>query len=102
VAKEPTVIVGTEKKLPNLLVLRSFRLRGEHIEAGSVIPKSAFVAADGTEDKGTWSELCSQMPQTCTQTDMAEHIEPTARELRAAAAQTDRNAKSGATRMPGA
>jgi hypothetical protein len=97
-AKE--TVIGTEKKLPNLLVLRSFRLRGEHIEAGSVIPKSAFVSPDGTEDKGTWSELCSQMPQTCTQTDAAEHIEPSPRE-RAAAAASDRNAKGGSNRMPG-
>ena len=78
--------------LPNLLVLRSFRLKGEHIEAGSVIPKSAFVAQDGTEDKGTWSELCSQQPQTCTQTDEPILVVPSAR---------DRNAAAGAVRMPG-
>lgn len=55
------VVTGKEK---NLRVLRSFRLNGEHVAAGSVIPKSDF-----GDDKGAWSELCVQNPQTCTQTD---------------------------------
>lgn len=57
------VVTGKEK---NLRVLRSFRLDGEHVAVGSVIPKSDF-----GDDKGAWSELCVQNPQTCTQTDDA-------------------------------
>lgn len=54
--------VVTGKEL-NLLVLRPFRLNGEHIEPGSIISKDKFA------DKGDWSELCVMTPQTCTQTD---------------------------------
>ena len=53
-------------KEANLRVLLSFRLKGEHIQAGSVIAKSEF-----GDDKGAWSELCTMTPQTCTQTDDA-------------------------------
>jgi hypothetical protein len=57
------IVSGKEQ---NLRVLRAFRLNGEHIAAGSVIPKSDF-----GDDKGAWSELCIMTPQTCTQTDDA-------------------------------
>lgn len=76
------IVTGKEK---NLRVLRSFRLNGEHIEAGSVISKDDF-----GDDKGAWSELCVMNPQTCTQTDDPLHREPTARE------------KAAAKKMPGA
>lgn len=54
------IVTGKEK---NLLVLRPFRLNGEHIEPGSVVSKDDFA------EKGDWSELCVMTPQTCTQTD---------------------------------
>lgn len=62
----------------NLLVLRPFRLNGEHIELGSVISKDEFA------DKGDWSELCVMTPQTCTQTDEAVTRTPSPRERNAA------------------
>ena len=86
------------KNLPNLRVLRSFRLNGEHVEVGSIIAKSMFTMPDGTEDKGTWSELCSQMPQTCTQTDDPERYEPSPRERMVLDAGNDRNAPAAKNR----
>ncbi len=101
-AEPGSVRIGNEMKdLPNLLVLRSFRLNGEHVEVGSVIAKSDFHNSEGGEDKGTWSELVSMAPQTCTQTDAPVSRVPTARE-RNAEASTDRNAPAGKNRMPGA
>ena len=65
--------------LPNLLVLRPFRLNGEHVAAGSIIPKSAFA------NTGDWCELCVMVPQTATQTDDAK---------------ADKNAPRATTKMP--
>ena len=70
------VVTGKEK---NLLVLRPFRLNGEHIEPGSIISKDEF--GEGKhQDTGAWSELCSMNPQTCTQTDDEPFRAPSPRE----------------------
>lgn len=76
-------------KEANLLVLRPFRLNGEHIEPGSIISKDEFA------DKGDWSELCVMTPQTCTQTDEAVTRVPSPRE-RAFAPTTSKGGKSAA------
>lgn len=77
--------------LPNIKVLRSFRLNGEHLPVGTVVSKDDFPNA------GDWAELCTMTPQSATQTDDDVRREPTPREL---AGKSDRNAKSATTKMP--
>ena len=75
--------------LPNLKVLRPFRLKGEHIEPGSVVSKSDF------ENAGDWAELVTMTPQTCTQTDEKPTVVPGPKDRG-----LDRNAKRGENKMP--
>lgn len=53
--------MANEKK--NLKVLRSIRIEGKHIEAGTVISKSAF------ESRGDWFDLCEMKPARLEETD---------------------------------
>jgi hypothetical protein len=53
--------MANEKK--NLKVLRSIRIEGKHVEAGTVISKSAF------ESRGDWFDLCEMKPARLEETD---------------------------------
>lgn len=52
-----------EKEKPNLKVLRSIRIGGKHVEAGSVIAKSAF------DSRADWDDLCKMSPAKLEETD---------------------------------
>ncbi len=49
----------------NLKVLRSIRIGGKHVAAGSVISKSAF------ESRADWDDLCKMSPPKLAETDEA-------------------------------
>jgi hypothetical protein len=47
----------------NLKVLRSIRIAGKHVAAGSVISKSAF------DSRADWDDLCKMNPPKLAETD---------------------------------
>jgi len=53
----------SEKEKSNLKVLRSIRIGGKHVEAGSVIAKSAF------DSRADWYDLCTMSPPKLSETD---------------------------------
>lgn len=52
-----------EKDKPNLLVVKSIRLKGRHVDAGSVIPKTSF------DNKGDWLDLVHMSDPILEETD---------------------------------
>lgn len=47
----------------NLKVLQAIRIKGKHVEVGSVISKKDF------ESKGDWMDLCLMQPQRLAETE---------------------------------
>lgn len=52
-----------DKAKRNLKALREFRLKGEPIKVGQVIPKADFAK------KGDWQNLCNMTPAKLEETD---------------------------------
>lgn len=65
------------KVLPNVKVLVSFRLKGEHQPVGRVISKADF-AAYGEPNTGDWQNLVHMNPARAEETDEAvgDPVEP--------------------------
>jgi hypothetical protein len=59
-----------KKALPNVRALKAFRLGGEHVKAGAVLPKAAFPK---TSD---WQNLCHMDPARAEETGDAVAAAP--------------------------
>lgn len=58
--------MADEKKKPNILALKAFRLKGKVVAQGEVVAKTAFAK------KSDWQNLCNMDPAPrCEETDKA-------------------------------
>lgn len=62
----------SEKEKSNLKVLRAIRIKGKHVEVGTVIAKSAF------ESRADWYDLCTMSPPKLEETDEKIGVEKAA------------------------